>query len=93
MSLKTVLLTGGCGFLGQHLVRDLLREFPEVHLRIIDLQPNPFARFDFSSDNRVEVRLGLDIYDLQAIRDAFRGVDVVVHLAGLVSPSLKDRCS
>ncbi len=91
MSFKTVLLTGGCGFLGQHLVRDLLREFPEVHLRIIDLQPNPFARFNFSSDNRVEVRLGLDICDLQAIRDAFQGVEVVVHLAGLVSPSLKDR--
>lgn len=93
MDLKTVLLTGGCGFLGQHLVRDLLREFPEVRLRIIDLQSNPFAHFDFSSDNRLDVRLGLDICNLQAIRDAFQGVEVVVHLAGLVSPSLKDKAA
>ncbi len=93
MNLKTVLLTGGCGFLGQHLVRDLLREFPEVCLRIIDLQSNPFAHFDFSFDNRLDVRLGLDICDLRAIRDAFQGVDVVVHLAGLVSPSLKDKAA
>ncbi|UCH63232.1 MAG: NAD-dependent epimerase/dehydratase family protein [Fidelibacterota bacterium] len=93
MSLKTVLLTGGCGFLGQHLIRDLLQEFPEVCLRIIDLQSNPFALFDFSSDNRVEVCLGLDICDMQAIQDAFQGMEVVVHLAGLVSPSLKDEAA
>ncbi|MEE9162928.1 MAG: NAD-dependent epimerase/dehydratase family protein, partial [Candidatus Neomarinimicrobiota bacterium] len=88
---KTILLTGGCGFLGQHLTRLLLEAFPDAHIRIIDLAANPFAYQDFSVEPRVETRLGLDICNLPSIEDSFQGVDSVVHLASLVSSSLIDK--
>lgn len=91
MHFKTILLTGGCGFLGQHLSQALLTEFPDVHLRIIDLQPNPYPLVDLTSDPRVEIRTNLSICNLEAIQSAFHGVDVVVHLASLISQSLHDR--
>lgn len=90
MNLRTILVTGGCGFLGQYLIRGLLDEFPDTQLRIIDLNDNPHALFDFSSDARVEIRLGIDIRDLPALREACQGIDGVIHLAGLVSFALKD---
>ena len=88
---KTILLTGGCGFLGQHLTRLLLEAFPVAHIRIIDLAANPYAYQDFSAEPRVETRLGLDICNLPSIEDSFQGVDSVVHLASLVSSSLIDK--
>jgi dihydroflavonol-4-reductase len=39
----------------------------------------------------VEIRTGQDICDQEAIRPAFQEVDVVVHLASLISQSLHDR--
>ena len=37
MSSSTILLTGGCGFLGQHVTQYLLDAFPEGRIRVIDL--------------------------------------------------------
>ncbi len=91
VAFKTILITGGCGFLGQHLTGALLEAFPGQRIRAMDLKPNPCPHFNFSTDERVETRLGLDICQLEAIRGAFAGADVVIHLAGLVSPALTDR--
>ena len=91
MSSSTILLTGGCGFLGQHVTQYLLDAFPEGRIRVIDLAANSFAYVDFSGEPRVETHLGLDIRDLASIQDAFQGVDVVVNLASVVSPSLRSR--
>mgnify|MGYP001975920639 CR=1 FL=1 len=91
VSSSTILLTGGCGFLGQHVTQYLLDAFPEGRIRIIDLAANPLAYVDFSGEPRVETHLGLDIRDLASIQDAFQGVDAVVNLASVVSPSLRSR--
>ncbi|UCH09710.1 MAG: NAD-dependent epimerase/dehydratase family protein [Fidelibacterota bacterium] len=88
---ETILITGGCGFLGQHLSQALLTELLEVRLRLVDLHSNPYPLVDLSSDPRVELRAGLDICDTEAIRPIFQDVDVVVHLASLISQSLHDR--
>ena len=91
MKFKKFLITGGCGFLGQHLVNDLVNEFSDLKIKILDLKPNPKQFFDFSDNPNVEVSLQKDICDYGSIKNEFKGVDVVIHLVGIVSFSLKDK--
>jgi dTDP-L-rhamnose 4-epimerase len=81
---EQVLITGGAGFIGSHLARRLLREGYEV--RVLDNltpqvhgadEPPPYL------DPDVEFVSG-DVRDPEAVRDALRGVDVVVHFAARV---------
>jgi len=75
---KRVLVTGGAGFIGSHLVESLVRQGAKV--RVFD---------DFSSGWRgnlaevhddVEIIEG-DVRDADAVRSAVRGCDVVSHQA------------
>lgn len=67
------LITGGSGFLGINLVRYLLdRGYDVVSLDIAD--------FDYPERDRITVIRG-DIRDKQVVRNAVKGVDVVVHAA------------
>ncbi|MGE0556097.1 MAG: NAD-dependent epimerase/dehydratase family protein, partial [Gemmatimonadales bacterium] len=74
-----VLVTGGAGFIGAHVVRDLLARGSEVV--VLD---------DLSTGTREAVPAGAtlqvgDVRDPAAVRDALRGVDAVIHLAAKVS--------
>ena len=79
---KTWLITGGAGFIGSHLVKELLRLGQWV--RVLD---------NFSSGRRenlagVEEQIQLitgDIQDTAAVRQAITGADYVLHHAALVS--------
>lgn len=86
-----IVITGGCGFLGQHLTRALVEVFPEARLRLLDLRTSPHELFDFSDQERVRVQTGVDITDADALRGCFDGAAAVIHLAGLVSFALKDQ--
>lgn len=83
------MITGGCGFLGQHLTKSILKEFPKAKIKVLDLKGNPDPLFDFSP--RVKFALGGDICRPDTIKKEFKGVDTVIHLAGIVSFSLKDK--
>ena len=70
---KTVLITGGAGFLGINLVRYLLeRGHKVVSLDIVD--------FSYPERARVTIHPG-DIRDRAAVDKAMQGVDIVVHTA------------
>ena len=77
---KKVLITGGCGFLGQYLTRDLLKEFSSIKIRILDLKANPASLFDFSKNKNVEIKLNKDITNYNSIKDEFKDIDTVIHL-------------
>lgn len=76
------LVTGGAGFIGSHLVEDLVRDGFAV--RVLD---------DFSSGRRENLRVVAadveviegDAADPGVVREATRGVDVVFHLAAIPS--------
>lgn len=77
-----LLVTGGTGFLGTHLVPRLLEAGHEV--RIIG-RTKPSA----AGMERAEFVQG-DLKDREAVRRALQGVEAVYHLAGLVSFQDKD---
>ncbi|MFQ5516209.1 MAG: GDP-mannose 4,6-dehydratase [Acidimicrobiia bacterium] len=82
-SRRLVLVTGGCGFIGSHLVEDLTRLGARV--RVLGKYN---SRSDIGFLNRadlgdVDVRLG-DVADPWFVREAVRDVDTVFHLAALI---------
>jgi UDP-glucose 4-epimerase len=75
LSGRRVLVTGGSGFIGRHVVSDLSADGAQV--RVVDLQPHP--------DPAVDVVIG-NIADPEVLDRAFDGgVDSIVHLAAVTS--------
>ncbi|MBX6389753.1 MAG: NAD-dependent epimerase/dehydratase family protein [Frankia sp.] len=68
-----VAVTGGCGFIGTHVVDHLLDAGHEV--RVLDL--------DVAAANPCADRLAVDVLDLPALTDALAGCEAVFHIAGM----------
>lgn len=72
---RRILVTGGSGFIGRHVVSDLIGA--GAHVRVVDLQPHP--------DPAVEVVRG-DIAEQDVLDAALEGgFDGIVHLAAVTS--------
>lgn len=76
------LVTGGAGFIGSHLVDWLVRHDHSV--RVLDNFSTGTRENLAAVSSQVDVREG-DICDLDTVIQATRGVDVVFHLAAMVS--------
>lgn len=84
------LVTGGCGFIGSHIVDRLLEEGHEV--RVIDnCTTGRRANLSHHADNQRLTVFELDIRDKNAIAPVFQSVDYVFHLAALadIVPSIQ----
>lgn len=80
---KRVLVTGGEGFIGSHLIEKLVTEGADVAALA---HYNPFGKrgwLDKSTAQEVEVLLG-DVRDQERVFTAVSGRDVVFHLAALI---------
>lgn len=78
-----ILVTGGCGFIGSHLVRRLLREHPELEVVNIDLltyagRPENVA--DLADDPRYTFVQG-DIASADDVARAAAGCDGIINVA------------
>ena len=84
---RTVLVTGADGFIGSHLVERLVAD--GAHVRAICFF-NPNGSWGWLDDcsaavqEELDVRLG-DVRDAGFVERACKGVDVVFHLAALIS--------
>jgi len=71
------LVTGGTGFVGSHLVDDLLRQDYSVRVLI-----RPESNLRYLTGKPVSLALG-DLTEPRTLRDACEGRDAVFHVAGL----------
>jgi nucleoside-diphosphate-sugar epimerase len=83
--IRNVLVTGASGFVGSHVIRELNRR---------GLRPFALMRGSSSAGGLEgtdhEVRRG-SLGDLQSLREAVRGMDAVIHVAGVVAAPSRDQ--
>lgn len=78
---ETILVTGGAGFIGSHLVKELVKSGYSV--RVLDNLSNGSLENIRDVLGSIEFIKG-DIRDKNVVEDALKGVDAVVHLAALI---------
>lgn len=85
--MKKVLVTGADGFIGSHLVEELLKEGYSVKAFVLY---NSFSTWGWLDTfpkallDQIEVFPG-DVRDPNAVREAMKDVDAVMHLAALIA--------
>lgn len=85
--IKRVLVTGADGFIGSHLVEALLEDGYEVRAFVLYNSFNTWGWLDsFSKEklDKIDVFMG-DVRDPNAVREAMKGMDAVMHLAALIA--------
>lgn len=83
MDKKIVLVTGGCGFIGSHIVEGLVKKGHKV--RILDnLSTGKVENLDSIDPKDVEVCIG-DVKDLSAVDAVVDGCEYIFHQAAIVS--------
>ncbi|RIK10020.1 MAG: UDP-N-acetylglucosamine 4,6-dehydratase (inverting) [Acidobacteria bacterium] len=81
---KTILITGGTGSFGRAFISAVLTRHQPHAIRVLsrdELKQSELAR-QYHGDDRLRYLLG-DIRDLPRLRQAFNGVDLVVHAAAM----------
>lgn len=85
--IKKVLVTGADGFIGSHLVEELLNDGYEVRAMVLYNSFNTWGWLDtFPKEklDKIDIFPG-DVRDPNAVREAVKGMDAVLHLAALIA--------
>ncbi len=84
---KTILITGGTGSFGQRFVRKIINKYKSVKKIIIfsrDEYKQLLMREKFVGQGEKKLRFFLgDIRDVNRLKQAFEGVDIIIHAAAL----------
>jgi UDP-glucose 4-epimerase len=88
--MKKALVTGGCGFIGSHIVEQLLQEGYDV--KVIDnFSTGRKANLAFLEPNKTLEIIEADIRNFDSIAPHFNDIDFVFHMAALadIVPSIE----
>lgn len=79
---KIILITGGAGSIGSHLVKKIL-EYPVKTVRVLDIDEHALFRLGRSvNDGRLRLLLG-SVLDMERLDIAGKNVDIVIHAAAV----------
>jgi len=85
MKNKNILVTGGAGFIGSHLIRLLVNKYPECHIINMDVltYAGNLANLKDVEDKSNYTFLKCDICDFEKVKEVFTKykIDNVIHLA------------
>lgn len=86
---KNILVTGGAGFIGSHLVDRLLKDGHKVTI-IDNLTTGRLANIEHCKDNPLVTFVKADVADFESINPFFKDKDMVFHFAALadIVPSI-----
>lgn len=80
---KVILITGGTGFLGRHLTKEILKYNPHsIRIFSRDEVKHYKVQEKFNYDKRLRNLIG-DVRDYKRLKKACDGVDIVIHAAAL----------
>ncbi len=82
--MKKVLVTGAAGFIGSHVVRELLKK--NVEVRALVMPGENTANIEGMEIEKIQG----DVLDKEIIKQAVAGVDTVFHLAAIFTIWMKD---
>jgi len=78
-----VLVTGGGGFLGRYLIKELLNKYSDIEVRALSRHEHDMTETIVHCDSdRLKPIIG-DIREIDTLKYATRGVDTVIHLAAM----------
>jgi FlaA1/EpsC-like NDP-sugar epimerase len=79
-----VLITGGAGFLGRHLIKGLLDKYSDIEVRAISRHENEMVEMIVAcnNDKRLKPIIG-DIREVDTVKYALTNVDTAIHLAAM----------
>ncbi len=79
---RSIIVTGGCGFIGSNFVHHVVREHPGVHVTVLDKLTYAGRRENIAGlpADRVELVVG-DICDAGLLDEVVPGHDAIVHYA------------
>lgn len=80
MTKRSILVTGGTGFIGAYVVRRLVQDGHEVRVVDNDLRGSAARLADVASDIQL---IKADVRDVESLTQAARGTDLFLHLAAL----------
>jgi FlaA1/EpsC-like NDP-sugar epimerase len=81
--MKNVLVTGGSGFVGRSLIRELLRVYPDIEVTSLSRSEGIISQLLMECpDKRLNIAIA-DLRDAQAVNQALRHKDTVIHLGAM----------
>lgn len=87
MESKKILVTGADGFIGSHLVEELIRQGNDVRAFVLY---NSFNSWGWLDNSPKEIKKNLEVFsgdirDPHGVKQAMRDCDMVIHLAALIA--------
>lgn len=75
---KTIVVTGGSGMIGTHMLKELLKRGADVRTHI---HKSPLK----IDDDRIEILYDIDLTNIDDCIELIDGADYVIHLAGMIA--------
>ena len=97
--MKNILITGGAGFIGSHLIRLLVNKYPEYHIVNMDVltYAGNLENLKDIEDKKNYKFIKCDICDFEKVKKVLEddSIDSIIHLAAEshVDRSIEDRSS
>jgi FlaA1/EpsC-like NDP-sugar epimerase len=94
--MKKIMVTGGSGFIGRHLVRELLDRYQDTEIKSVSRSEGAISQLLMKCGDHYSKRLKIimaDIRDRELMAYHMRDVETVIHLAAMKRVDLcEDQC-